>query len=1111
VLSLTKLRPRGRHYYVRELGGPEVSRAGPGYWTENPELQGMWLGRGAKAIGLELTAVSEVGFDRLFGSGADPGDGRALGRGWDPESETAVAGYALTFSPPKSVSVLWATGDDWVSGEVGQAQMAAVAEALAYLEDHAGFTRRGRGGIYQVDTEGLIAAAFEHRTSRAADPQLHMHVLVSNKVRARDDGKWLSVDGVEVYRSQKAAGLVYKAALRAEMTRRLGLSWTPVDENGIAEVVGVPEGLAERWSKRRDQVLTTARKLVAEKEATLGRTLTANERAQVHQIAANRTRAPKVCGDEPTEVLRARWRQEARTFGYNPSLWMDQSIGHSPALARRMAARSLGPRVSVAQAREILESRHATWGRAEAVEVIATVLPTSGFASATSARVSIERAADALLRDSEVVCLAGPLPAEVPASIRRADGMAAVGQHGAVRFTTRTTLRREAAVLEAAARGIDAGLAVVPAGMAADALAGSGLGPDQADAVGHLLGGGERIVCLVGPAGTGKSRSLAAARTAWGAAGRHVVGLAPSARAAAVLAESSGITADTLAKFLHDAASGGPALPRGSVVVLDEASMAATADLAALVGHVESAGAKLVLVGDDHQLGAVGAGGLFATLVADHGAAELSTVRRFAHAWERAASLRLRAGDPAVLPTYRRHGRVLGGDVVAMVDEAFAEWSRARAEGASVLVMAADKDTVDALALRARAARVAAGGVSARCVPAARQEVGEGDDVLSLRNDRRLRTDTGEWVRNGSRWVVTTLEPDGAAVLSSMEGAGIVRVPRTYVSEHLALAYAATIHKSQGLTVDEGIVIVTPAMTAESLYVGMTRGRRSNRALVVCEGDDTGHATVLSAEPLEVMGRVLSRPGAEASAHQVLRAELARYDDRHLLSELVEEHRRHVDALAGPDRSQRIEDLSRRADVGAARARLLAAEAEASRAIAARELAESMAAGAEAPSLRSRIPGRMGERARFRDHQLTREADWGLRQATDAERAACAELSAARHGVPQAERAGEELAQLRRAQECRLDWLGANPVEAGWGRALEERLAQAERRDLGRRRVVQRQRATGREPKLSRFPVPNLPEIDAAEARRRRVRAGLEPSISRDPPGRHLGGPGLSL
>jgi conjugative relaxase-like TrwC/TraI family protein len=870
MMSLTKLTPKGRHYYKRELAGPDAEGAAPRYWLEHPELAGRWLGRGADALGIDGFVVSEAGFDRLYGAGRHPLTGAALGRGWDAESERAVAGYALTFSPPKSVSVLWATGADDVAAEVTDAQDAAVRAAMEYLEDHAAFTRRGRAGVLQVDTEGLTAAAFVHRTSRAGDPQLHTHVLVANKVRARTDGRWLSLDGSELYRSQKAAGMLYRAALRAELSRRLGLEWTAVDANGIAELSGVPEGLCAAWSARRAEVVELAAQLVAEREAALGRSLSAGERAEAHQLAAYRSRAPKAGVEEPTEVLRARWVGEASSFGYAPASWLSSVLG------RRRRLERAGPDASklVDQALVVLEERHATWRRADVVQVVSALLPTAGYGNADRIRRRVEALADAVLADPRALSLAPPLAPELSASPRRSDGMVTAEHHGSVRFTTRDTLAKEALVLETAAEGLGAGAGVVPAELAGRAVDAAGLGPDQAEAVGALLTGGDRIACLVGPAGTGKSRSLSAARAAWESAGYRVVGLAPSARAAAVLGEEAGIASDTLAKALGELDRGRALGPR-TVVVVDEASMASTADLAALVGHVRQSGGKLVLVGDDHQLGAVGAGGLFATLVADREPLELSTVRRFSAAWERAASLRLRAGDPAILPAYARHGRILGGPREAMIDAAFDAWAAARSQGRSVVLMAPDHDTVDALALRARAARVSAGEVSGPSLRAGRHVIGVGDEVMATHNDRRLRTEAGEWVRNGSRWVVREIGTDGSVLLSSMEGHGAVRLPPAYVSEHLALAYATTIHKAQGLTVDEGIVVADASMAAESLYVGMTRGRSANRVMVVTEGEiEHGRARRRSA--LEILGHVITRPGAEASAHRVLRAGLQR-------------------------------------------------------------------------------------------------------------------------------------------------------------------------------------------------------------------------------------------
>lgn len=149
--------------------------------------------RPGRFLGIAGEVVTTDGLERLFGQGCDPRDGRALGRAVSADDERAVAGFALTFCPPKTVSVLWVIGDEAASSAVLDADEAAVSAAMAFLEDHAAFNPARARGLLQVDTEGLPAAAFVHRTSRSADPQLHTHVLVANKVRTRD-GQWLSLD-----------------------------------------------------------------------------------------------------------------------------------------------------------------------------------------------------------------------------------------------------------------------------------------------------------------------------------------------------------------------------------------------------------------------------------------------------------------------------------------------------------------------------------------------------------------------------------------------------------------------------------------------------------------------------------------------------------------------------------------------------------------------------------------------------------------------------------------------------------------------------------------------------------------------------------------------------
>jgi conjugative relaxase-like TrwC/TraI family protein len=489
--------------------------------------------------------------------------------------------------------VLWGTGDEELRTAVVAAHERAVASTLDFLQDHAAFTRRGAGGVFQVDTEGFVAASFLHRTSRAAEPQLHSHVLVANKVRA-EDGRWLSLDGRELYEHQKAAGMLYRAALRAELTASLGVSWTPVDENGIAEIQGVPKVLVETWSTRRHEVESLGAELVASREAELGRELSGGERARCLQLAAYRSRAPKLDAETPTEVLVARWREEAASWGQAPEHWLPRVLGR--ALTSTPEDREAV--VSVAIAR--LEETRATWGRSDVTEVLTTLVT---GANADELRAGVEEAADEVIGDHRVCSLAAPLPAEPPDALRRRDGMSAIERHGATRYTTEATLRSEARVLDAVAKGRNVQVGLVPERSVDMVLSRSMLGADQQKAVRELLGGGEQVALLVGPAGAGKSRALGAAREAFEAAGYRPIGLAPSAIAARVLSDEAGLRSDTLARFLLDVENGRRSLGPRDVIVLDEATMTRTDDLERLITHTGQAGCKLVLVGDPHQLG----------------------------------------------------------------------------------------------------------------------------------------------------------------------------------------------------------------------------------------------------------------------------------------------------------------------------------------------------------------------------------------------------------------------------------------------------------------------------------------------------------------------------
>jgi hypothetical protein len=418
--------------------------------------------------------------------------------------------------------------------------------------------------------------------------------------------------------------MVYQAALRVELTERLGVRWGPVDRHGQADIDGVPVELAKLFSKRTAQVEPRAEQLIAEAEAGLGRGLTAKGRARFYEVAVLETRTVKDHTGEDDRGLFDRWRTEAAAAGFDPNHWV------APVIDRDRPDTGLDREAVVAEVLAELAGSQSTWTRTDVVRHLARRVPV-GLGDAGEARAWIETTADEVLADRSIVRLAAPEPTP-PGDLRRRDGRSVFERHAATRYCTDATLAVEQHVLDIATAGRGAGRGVVNR-VAVDAvIAHNGLGDDQAAVVRSVTQDGDTVACVVGPAGTGKSHTMAAAAHAWAATGIPVRGLAVSAAAAGVLQAGTGIAADTVAKFLHEhdrPAGPGPdwRLRSGEVLVVDEASMVPSTDLARLIVLAEEAGGKVVLVGDWAQLGAVEAGGLFRLLAHDHNV-ELSGVRR---------------------------------------------------------------------------------------------------------------------------------------------------------------------------------------------------------------------------------------------------------------------------------------------------------------------------------------------------------------------------------------------------------------------------------------------------------------------------------------------------
>jgi AAA domain len=424
-----------------------------------------------------------------------------------------------------------------------------------------------------------------------------------------------------------------------------------------------------------------------------------------------------------------------------------------------------------------------------------------------------------------------------------------------------------------------------------------GLDVLQADAA-AAVAGQDRLVLVVGPAGTGKTTTLCCAAEDLYRQERPVFGVAPTAKAAKVLQDEAGMRADTVAKLLHEWRGGAPRynyrLPPGSTLVLDEAGMVGTAALDDLVTLAVSQQWRLVLVGDPRQLQSVGRGGMFDELCRTGRTHELATIHRFRHRWEQAASLQLRAGNPDALDAYIDHGRVTAGTFDQLVAEVARQWIDHTTAERRVAVVAETNEHVDALNAAIQRERQRHGHLGDPAVGVAGSETaGVGDIVVTRRNYRTLRTDRGEPVRNRDHWTVVDVGRDGRITVSHLQGNGQVTLPADYARAHVRLGYAATAHGHQGDTVDVGLAIVNETTSHRGLYVGATRGRQENRLLVVT--DDPAQAR-------DVLEQVLTND----------RADIPAVTQRRNLARQVPRSRAADDAVAAARRA--LDDAKHRAE-----------------------------------------------------------------------------------------------------------------------------------------------------------------------------------------------------
>ena len=470
---------------------------------------------------------------------------------------------------------------------------------------------------------------------------------------------------------------------------------------------------------------------------------------------------------------------------------------------------------------------------------------------------------------TETVRLTAPEMVPVPEAYRRADGLSLWRRHGAEVYTTRAMLDTEARLWrEHGHPGADTaqpGADVAPRG-AEPPLSSSGLADDQAQAAYGILTSGRAIDILIGPAGTGKTRTVARIAAAWQEAGiGRVIGLTASTNAAHALAAEGLAESYNLARFLgrikdSNRTRGHLPVQRGDLLVVDEASMVSTADLAAVEDIATRRGAKILLTGDTEQLSVPDAGGAMRLLADEHGYYQLATVQRFEQDWERDASLRLRNGDADVLAEYDQHGRILEGTREQMSDAAIGRWLADHLSGKAALLLAVTNAQAAELARRARDELALLGliGTEELIELADRNVAGVGDLIVARQNSPIVAGETGRllanrdvlricaWDEMGEERVARVRRVTGRdSRTGEVVWSALFELPEEYLERHVELAYAGNVYAAQGRTVDTAHVVADETADRESLYVGMSRGRERNTVYVVTE---RVHVAELAAE-----------------------------------------------------------------------------------------------------------------------------------------------------------------------------------------------------------------------------------------------------------------------
>lgn len=805
------------------------------YYTGGKEPVGRWFAPSASAGVADGAEIDDATFERLH-AGLD-GTGNKLTQNADGSHVDRVAGYDLTFSAPKSVSIVWGLGEEAQRQEIEAAHDAAVRSALGVVNEHAAFSRRGKGGTI-LEPVQLTGAIFQHGEARpvereagpadtgtegkvlAADPQLHSHAVIFNWAQ-RADGSWGSIDGRQLFRWKMAAGAVYRAELAARL-QALGYGIERTDEKGLFEIAGVPKSVRDEFSGRRQAIMA------ALQEHSL-------DTASAPALAASVTKAGRHAKAMGSDIDRHEvWRERAAGLGFDlsggklPSPKSEPTVSDAKSILGRLTETK-----AVFRQQDIVAAVAADLTGTKEAKDLAAAARIAEARDGRSVRAAIAGRVQAVLTEAELVPL-GPDALGRPA------------------YSTREMVALERGLAEAAQAmsqryfgPVPSAIGISPAVTAAskpmekpgnqDAVA---LSVEQRAAYDRACGTGG-LAIIEGAAGSGKTTTLSAIAQTYRQTGYRVIGSAVAWRAAQQLGEECGIESRALDSWLAKHRDGQDIFTRKTVLILDEAGLLSTRQMHAVLVAAQAGGSKIILTGDQRQLQAIGAGSGLAIIAETVNGARVDTNRRQKEAWARIAVSQLaRCEAEPALRAFSEHGCLhwVPGRK-AVIGKALELWRdhRQHHPDQSLAVLAKSNADIRILNEAIRAELRQGGQIRGDDVVVRAMDRSGKPLELSIAKGDRLEITTRNkelGVVNGTTGIVTRVEPErnGHARLTLAIGNeaktfSTAELADVHGRARLGHAYATTIYNAQGLTVDRVIVIGNSSFSANQAYVAASRAR----------------------------------------------------------------------------------------------------------------------------------------------------------------------------------------------------------------------------------------------------------------------------------------------